>query len=106
MMFNKNRWAMKTIMAAGLAGSLMTAVVMPAQAGDGGAIAAGIIGGAALGVLAGAAIAGGPPPPPPVYYAPGPAYYAPPPRCWYEHHRVWDGYADAYIVRPVRVCNY
>ncbi len=106
-MSNNNRWAMKTIMAVGLAGSLMTAAVLPAQAGDGGAIAAGIIGGTALGVLAGAAIAGAPhPPPPPVYYAPDPAYYAPPPHCWYEHHRVWDYDGDAYVVRPVRVCNY
>lgn len=70
---------LKAGMALGLAASLMTAAV-PAQAGDGGAIAAGIIGGTALGVLAGAAIANSPPPPPPGYYyapPPPPAYYDP-----------------------------
>ena len=66
-------WAVRSAMALGLAGSLMTAVSLPARAGDGGAIAAGIIGGTALGVLAGAAIANSPPPPPP------PGYYPPPP---------------------------
>jgi hypothetical protein len=43
----------------------LTAVSFPARAGDGGAVAAGILGGTALGVLAGAAIATAPPPPPP-----------------------------------------
>jgi len=103
----KNRWAFKSVIAIGLAGGLMTAAALPAQAGDGGAIAAGIIGGTALGVLAGAAIANSPPPPPPppYYYRPGPAYYAPPPHCWYERHRVWDEDYDGYVVRPVRVCE-
>jgi len=71
--------ALKSVMALGFAASVMTAVAMPAQAGDGGAIAAGIIGGTALGVLVGAAAAA-PPPPPPGYYAPPPpppGYYAP-----------------------------
>ncbi len=72
---------LKSIMALGLAASVVTAVAMPAQAGDGGAIAAGIIGGTALGVLVGATAAGAaPPPPPPGYYPPPPpppAYYDP-----------------------------
>jgi hypothetical protein len=72
-------WALKSAMALGLAGSLMTAVTLPARAG-GGAIAAGIIGGTALGVLAGAAIANSPPPPPPGYYYPPP----PPPPAYYD----------------------
>lgn len=82
-------------------GSLAAA---PAQAGDGGAIAAGVIGGMALGALAGSAAAGGfapPPPPPPVYYAP--AYAPPPPRCWYEPQQIWNGYA--YVFTQVRVCD-
>jgi hypothetical protein len=71
--------ALKSVMALGLAASVMTAAAMPARAGDGGAIAAGIIGGTALGVLVGAAVAS-PPPPPPGYYPPPPpppAYYDP-----------------------------
>ena len=97
--------ALKSVVALGLAASVVTAVVLPAQAGDGGAIAAGIIGGTALGVLAGAAAAGAvpppPPPPPPYYnpaYAPGPG-----PRCWFERRQVWDGYE--YVIQPVRICN-
>jgi len=101
----------KAALALALAGSLVTAVALPAQAGDGGAIAAGILGGTALGFIAGsAAAAAAPPPPPPGYYAPyapayadGPGPYAPPPRCWYEPQQVWDGYE--YVVRRVRVCN-
>jgi len=73
-------WAAKSALALGLAGSLMTAVTLPARAGDGGAIAAGIIGGTALGVLAGAAIANSPPPPPPPGYYPPP----PPPPAYYD----------------------
>ena len=98
--------ALKSALALGLAASVVTAVAMPAQAGDGGAIAAGIIGGTALGIMAGAAAAGAaPPPPPPPYYAPGPAYYAPGPRCWFERRRIWDDDGDGYVVRRVRVCN-
>ena len=81
----------------------LTAVSFPAHAGDGGAVAAGILGGTALGVLAGAAIATAPPPPPPVYYAPVYAPLPPPPRCWYEPQEVWTGYA--YVIQRVRVCN-
>ncbi len=74
--------ALKSVVALGLAASVMTAVAMPARAGDGGAIAAGILGGTALGVMVGAAAAGAapPPPPPPGYYPPPPpppAYYDP-----------------------------
>jgi H+/Cl- antiporter ClcA len=105
--------ALKSSVALVLAAGLVTAVALPAQAGgDGGAFAAGLIGGAALGVIAGSAAAAAapppPPPPPPGYYAP--AYAGgypppPPPRCWYEPQQVWDGYAGAYVVRRVRVCQ-
>ncbi len=91
----------KTGLALGLTAATMTASVVPSQAQNGGAIAAGIIGGTALGVIAGSALAAPPPPPPPVYYAP--AYAPPPPRCWYEPQQVWNGYA--YVVQRVRVCN-
>jgi hypothetical protein len=96
--------SIRTGVAVSLTIASLAAASVPAQAGDGGAIAAGIIGGTALGVLAGAAIAGSappPPPPPPVYYAP--VYAPPPPRCWWEPQQVWDGYG--YVVQRVRVCN-
>jgi hypothetical protein len=106
--------AVKSGLALTLAGSVVIAVAAPAQAGDGGAIAAGILGGTALGFIAGSAAAAAapppPPPPPPGYYAPayapGPGpYYGPGPHCWYEPQQVWDGYAGAYVVRRVRVCD-
>jgi hypothetical protein len=104
--------AVKSGLALALAGSVVLAVTAPARAGDGGAIAAGIIGGTALGFIAGSAAAAAappPPPPPPGYYspayAPGPGPYGPGPRCWYEPEQVWDGYANAYVVRRVRVCD-
>lgn len=75
---------------------------VPARADDGGAVAAGLLGGLAIGAIAGSAIAGaGAPPPPPVYYAP--VYAPPPPRCWYEPQQVWTGYA--YVLERVRVCR-
>jgi hypothetical protein len=104
--------AVKSGLVLALAGSVMVAFAAPAQAGGGGAIAAGILGGTALGFIAGsaAAAAAAPPPPPPPYYAPayapGPGpYYGPGPRCWWEPQQVWDGYTGAYVVRRVRVCN-
>lgn len=100
-------------LALAVAGSLVFAATAPAQAGGAGAFVAGIIGGTALGFVAGSAAAAAaappPPPPPPGYYAPayapGPGPYGPPPHCWYEPQQVWDGYAGAYVVRRVRVCN-
>jgi hypothetical protein len=102
-MSNKTMTVLKSGVALSLAASLFAFAAAPAQAGDGGAIAAGIIGGTALGVIAGSALARpAPPPPPPPYYEPA---YAPPPppRCWYEPQQVWDGYQ--YVVRRVRVCQ-
>jgi hypothetical protein len=102
--------ALKSGVALALATGLVAAATLPAQAGSGGAFAAGLIGGTALGVIAGSAAAAAaappPPPPPPGYYAPayaGGPYAPPPPRCWYEPQQVWDGYE--YIVRRVRVCE-
>ena len=92
----------RTGMALGLATGIAVAATAPSYAGDGGAIAAGVIGGMALGALAGSAAAGAyapPPPPPAAYYPP------PPPRCWFEPREVWDPYAYAYVVHRVRVCN-
>ena len=70
-----------------------------------GAIAAGVVGGLALGALAAGAAR-------PYYYGPDPAYaledeLPPPPprrvRCWIEREDVWDGYG--YVPRRVRVCR-
>lgn len=75
-----------------------------AQAGDGGAIAAGIIGGLALGGLAAAAAAQ------PRYVAPYPAYgyrpvyYAPVRDCWITRRRARDEFGNVYY-RRTRVCD-
>ncbi len=86
---------------------------------DGGAVAAGLIGGLAVGALAAGAIASSRPaygydayPPPPRRYAPAPVYYAQPrgyyvepqPYCEIRRQKVWlDSWT--YEVRRVRVCN-
>lgn len=95
----------KNVLTVGVTLAALTAASLPAEAGDGGAIAAGILGGTALGFIAGTAVASPPPPPPPpVYYAP--VYVAPPPpppRCWFQPQEVWTGYA--YVIQRVRVCG-
>lgn len=88
----------------------------------GGDVAAGLIGGLAVGALAGSALAAGSRPaygygyedlpPPPPRYRPAPAYYAAPPVvyedrpvvCELRRQKVWlDSWT--YEVRRVRVCN-
>ncbi len=79
-----------------------TATPQYAEAHDGGAVAAGIIGGLAVGAMIGAAASqphyyyGHP-----RYYAPGPVYYGR--HCWWRHRRYWNGYRWHY--RRVRVCD-
>ncbi len=80
----------------------LAAISAPAQAQDGGAVAAGLLGGLAVGAIAGSAIAGSALPPPPGYGYYAPVYAPPPPRCWFEPQQVWDGYA--WVIRRVRVC--
>ena len=102
----------KTGLVLALGASALAGTMTPTYAGDrGGAIAAGVIGGTALGLLAGSAAAGAygpgygypPPPPPPAYYAPpAPVYYAPPPQ---PHRCHWDGYNGVYVDRYGRVCE-
>jgi hypothetical protein len=93
--------------AATVAGSL-AATTSPADARwrghGGGALAAGIIGGLALGALAGNAYGyyG-----PPAYYGPvyGPVYrpvYGP--RCWIRHRAFINRFGHR-VVRPVRICR-
>jgi len=100
----------KSGLALAVAVGIIFAVTAPAQADDvGGAIAAGIISGTALGIIASTPGfgAGAPPPPPPSrsYYAPAsaprPDFYGL--RCWYEPRQIWDGYG--FVVRPVRLCD-
>ena len=69
---------------------------------SGGAIAAGVIGGLALGALAAGAARRSYYDDP--YYAPAPVYADPaPPACWYEREEVWNG--QRYVPRRVRVCQ-
>jgi hypothetical protein len=90
-------------LALGVAATVMAAVCAPVQAQDGGAFAAGLLGGLAVGAIAGGAAAGAPPPPPPGYGYYAPVYGAPPPRCWIEPQQVWTGYA--WVIQRVRVCD-
>ncbi len=71
----------------------------PAAAG-GGDLAAGLLGGLAVGTLFGSAAAQ--PRYYVPYYVPAPVY-VPAPRCWFERQHVWDGYG--YIIEDVRVCG-
>lgn len=90
-----------------LAAIVLTTASVPVQARDGGAIAAGIIGGLALGGLA--AAAAGPAYGYPAYgYAPygyyRPRYYRAAGNCWRERRRATDDYGNIYF-RRVRVCG-
>jgi hypothetical protein len=91
-----------TALAAAAAIGLATiAAPQPAEARNGGAIAAGIIGGLAVGALV-AAAANGPYGYGPGYYAAGPANYGYG-GCYWTRQRVWDGWG--WRARPVRVCG-
>jgi hypothetical protein len=79
----------------------MTAAIVPApaQAGNGGAVAAGIIGGLAAGAIIGSAASA------PRYYAPDPVYAEPPPppSCsWTRGEPMWDGARHAWVRRACR----
>ena len=76
----------------------------PAHAGGRG-VAAGVVGGLAVGALLGAAIAS--PRPGPVYVE-EPVYYhrPPPPRCyWTRGEPEWDGYRGVWRRPRVQVCD-
>jgi hypothetical protein len=85
-----------------VAAATMGAAVLPApaHAGNGGAVAAGVIGGLAVGSILGAAAAQ------PRYYAPAPVYVAPGPSCyWTRGEPVWDGYRGVWRRPRVQVCD-
>lgn len=95
----------KTLSAIAAAATLILASVaspQPAHAGKGGAVAAGVIGGLAVGAILGSALAQ------PHYgyapgyaYAPGPAYYRP--HCYWARERYWNGWR--WHTHRVRVCR-
>jgi hypothetical protein len=82
-------------------------VSQPAQAGDrGGAIAAGVLGGLAVGAMVGAAASQPRYAPPPAYVVDEPVYAAPPPRCyWTRGEPTWDGYRGVWVRPRVHVCD-
>src|SRR5690349_7684017 len=99
----------KPIAAVALLAVVSIANPTASQAGSGGAVAAGLLGGFAAGAIIGSAAAARPYyGPPPAYYAPPPAYVAPAPayapECyWTRGEPVWNGVA---WVRPrVQVCD-
>ncbi len=98
----------KTLIAYAAAASLAIAATLAptsAQADNSGAVAAGVIGGLAVGTMIGSAAArnNGP------YYQPAPAYYGAGyygpgyPGCYLQRQRVWDGFGWRWT--RVRVCN-
>jgi hypothetical protein len=98
----------RTLIACAAAATLgLASAAQPAQAGNGGAIAAGVIGGIAAGaIIAGAARGAydGP-----VYapaYAPAPVYEAPDVETCVQQRQVWSERYRAYVVRNVRVPCY
>ena len=103
---------MKNSLAALATGAALALVVAAAptgaQAGDRGAVAAGVIGGLAAGAIIGGAIANSAPPPPAYYpapaYGPGPVYYDEAPECRIVRQRVWiEGLG--YRWRNVEMCD-
>jgi hypothetical protein len=84
-----------------ITGTLFAVAPRAAIAGDGN-VAAGIIGGLAVGTLFGAAMAS--PRPAPVYVAPAPVYVAP--ACyWTRGAPVWDGYRGIWFRPRIQVCD-
>ena len=100
----------RTLLICATVAAIGSVAVRPVQAGDGGAVAAGILGGLAVGAIVGGAAAQQPQP---RYYAPAPAYgayeaepvYAAP-RCYVTRGEpVWDGYRGVWVRPRVRVCD-
>ncbi len=89
------------VLAVGTLLSLAAISASPARAG-GGDVAAGLIGGLAVGTLFGATI-GGPHYYPPAYAVPEPVYG---PRCyWAAGEPYWDDYSEVWTYQRVRVCE-
>jgi hypothetical protein len=79
----------------------MAAAAVPSPAHARGEVAAGIIGGLAIGTILGAAAAQQRP-----YYAPAPVYAEPPVDCyWTRGEPVWDPYRGIWRRPRVQVCD-
>ena len=89
--------------AAATLGIAAIAAPQPAEARHGGAIAAGVIGGLAVGALIGSAAAAPYYGYAPGYYYGGPAYYGGYGGCYWTRERFWDGWG--WRVRRVQVCG-
>jgi len=94
----------KAICVLALSALAVTSTMSSARA-DGGRVAAGIVGGLAVGTLLGAATA-------PRYYAPAPVYVAPAPvyeeesYCyWTRGEPVWDSWRGIWYRPRMRVCD-
>ena len=94
----------KTLTALAAAATLGIAAIATPQPAEarGGAIAAEIIGGLAVGALIGSAAAHGPYYGPGYYYGPAPVYYGGG-GCYWTQQRFWDGWGWRF--RRVRVCD-
>lgn len=101
---NRNLIVCVTVAAIGFA-----TASQPVQAGgNGGAVAAGVLGGLAVGAIVGGATAQ------PRYYAPPPAYVyeaepvyaAPPQQCyWARGEPQWDGYRGVWVRQRMQICD-
>ena len=89
-----------------ITGSLCLACTPRIAVAGSGEVAAGIVGGLAVGTLFGAAVASGPRyyQPAPVYVAPAPVYY-PAPCYWTRGAPVWDGYRGIWYRPRIQVCD-
>ena len=89
-----------------LTGSVSLAWAPQKAVAGSGEVAAGVVGGLAIGTLFGAAVASGP-----RYYAPAPVYVAPDPvyvepRCyWTRGAPVWDSYRGIWYRPRIQVCD-
>jgi hypothetical protein len=88
--------------ATALVGAMLLGSVSDADARwrgrGGGWVGPAIVGGAAVGLLAGAALAS-----PRYYYGPGPVYAGPGPATCLADQEVWSPYYRAYVIRRVAV---
>jgi hypothetical protein len=91
---------LKVITVAAIAGLALAATItpQPALAGDGGAVAAGVVGGLAVGAIIGSQVNRG------SYYGPDPGYQPVYNSCHVERVQVVDEYGR-YHVRRIRVCD-
>jgi hypothetical protein len=88
-MFTPSRQSTRIVLALNVIAAALICLSLPARAGEGGAIAAGVAGE----VLSGA-------PPPQNYYAPG---NPPQPQCHYEHRQEFSPYS--FHIGWVQVCD-